>query len=266
MSTFYPFPRLPLELRLAIWDMTIEPREVEVRIVTPTHDDPLIPKWSRPYDWGCISDARFNAAMSHVPTSTRAGRKARRKARQIWKEYHPYVHLTSSTLPAILHTCREARNLGLYQQVYLDGEDPPLNDRRYVWLNLDIDLVNIGTWNMLYFQPIASCIKRLKFSREFPEELWQELDGLENFRNAKEVHIVCIDGFENWGDDADRFIWPCAEEGLVFIDETPSLGISETGRVQVGYREMKRLHRKFWRAANSAYDTDYWGTDDGYED
>ncbi|KAH7007286.1 hypothetical protein EDB80DRAFT_456810 [Ilyonectria destructans] len=31
MSTFHPFARLPLELRTRIWEMTVEPRNVEVR-------------------------------------------------------------------------------------------------------------------------------------------------------------------------------------------------------------------------------------------
>ncbi|KAK4233498.1 hypothetical protein C8A03DRAFT_47975 [Achaetomium macrosporum] len=33
MATFHPFPRLPFELRAQIWEMSVEPRTVEVRIV-----------------------------------------------------------------------------------------------------------------------------------------------------------------------------------------------------------------------------------------
>ncbi|KAI1810269.1 hypothetical protein GGS20DRAFT_568254 [Poronia punctata] len=33
MSSFYPFPRLPFELRAHIWALTVEPRIVEVRIL-----------------------------------------------------------------------------------------------------------------------------------------------------------------------------------------------------------------------------------------
>ncbi|RSL72596.1 hypothetical protein CEP53_000992 [Fusarium sp. AF-6] len=35
MATFHPFPRLPFELRARIWEMTVEPRQVEFRIKTP---------------------------------------------------------------------------------------------------------------------------------------------------------------------------------------------------------------------------------------
>src|SRR5690242_8350992 len=189
MSTFHPFPRLPVELRLAIWEMTVEPREVEVRIVKPkpTPEGLPAPLWSEPTDWWYISRAKFEEAMSDIPTSTRAGRKSRRKAWDQWDHYHPYVHLTSSTVPAILQACREARNHGLYHQVYLEGEDQPFNDRRYVWLNLNIDMINIEKWDLVYFLPIASSIKRLKLSRKTPEEWDHELDLLSNFTNAEEV-------------------------------------------------------------------------------
>jgi len=52
------------------------------------------------------------------------------------------MRLTSSTpVPATLQACREARNLKLYQQAFLeiDGEV------RYVWVNWDMDIVSIGT-------------------------------------------------------------------------------------------------------------------------
>lgn len=37
MSTFHPFPRLPFELRARIWEMTVEPRVVELRISRRDH-------------------------------------------------------------------------------------------------------------------------------------------------------------------------------------------------------------------------------------
>ena len=264
VSTFHLFPRLALELRLAIWEMTVEPREVAVRIVKPkpTPEGPSMPSWSDPTDWLHISEANSEEAMKNVPTSTRAGRKARQKAWDQWKPYHPYVHL-ASTIPATLHTCREARNYGLYKKIYLDGDDQPPTGRRYAWLNLDIDLIHIGTWNMAYFLPIAASIKRLKLSREIPDEFDHKMDMLSSFINAEKVHLVCIGGFTSWGDQVDSFQWPCPKERLVFIDEHPWTGFGDVG--PVGYRELKRLFRLFWSEANSLYDTDdWWSEDDGF--
>ena len=258
MSTFHPFPRLPLELRLAIWEMTVEPREVEVRIVKPTPEDPREAQWSHPRQWIYMDSALFQEAMSDVPTSTRAGRKARKKARQEWKSYQPYVHMVSSTIPTALHTCREARNHGLYQQISLDVDEQHGTDRRYVWLNLDIDLINIGTSYLAYYIPIASSIKRLKFSRECSDEWWfeHEKDLLPRFINVKEIHVVCLDGFWNWGNDVYNFCWPCAYEKLVFIDEH-----SPGGHLEVGHLEVRRIYRKMLREERLAYGDDFW-TDD----
>lgn len=243
MSTFHPFPRLPLELRLAIWEMTVEPREVEVRIVKPTPEDPLEAFHSHPSEWHYIDSRRFEEAMADVPTSTRAGRKARKKAWQEWKRYRPSVHIVSSTIPPAVHACREARNHGLYHRVSLTA-DSLHAEQRYVWLNLDIDLINIGTSFLAYFHPIAPEIKRLKLSRENSDEYWSvyEKDFLSMFINVEKIYVVCIDGFWTWADDSVyNYTWPCAYEDLVFIDET-----SPEGYLEAGYREVDAYASKWF--------------------
>lgn len=263
MSTFHPFPRLPIELRLAIWEMTVEPCEVEGRIVKPelTPQDPSAPLWSDPWDWWNISRAKFEVAMSDIPTSTRGGRRKRRKAWEQWVPYHPYVHLTSSTIPAILHTCREARNHGLYHQVSLDGEDQPLTDQRYVWLNLNIDMIHIGTWNMAYFLPLASSIRLLKLSRSIPDEFDDEMDLVSRFVDAEEVHLVCLGGFINWGEEVDAVNWPCGKEKLAFL-ENPLL-VYFTDGSPVRYRDLKQAFWQYWSTANPEfYNAEYWSEDE----
>jgi hypothetical protein len=242
MSTFHPFPRLPLELRLAIWEMTVEPREVEVGIFQPTPEDPLEALYAHPSKWEIITSEKFNEAMRDVPTSTHAGRKTRKKAREDWKPYRPYVHLVSSTIPATMHACREARNHGLYERVFMEVDEQHGTDRRYVWLNLNIDLINIGKTGLAYFVPMANCIKRLKFSREVTDEYWCDYEGrqqLPKFTNVEEIHVVCLDGFWNWGNEADNFLWPCPLENIVFIDET-----SPENHLRAGHLEMERIRCK----------------------
>ena len=203
MTTFHPFPRLPLELREQIWKDTVEPRTVDVRRVRD--------KWSQPY----------------------LGR---------------YGRLVSSTpIPATLHSCREARNLGLYERVIFEvdivkkfennhapevliekfftpeekqGEEEPekagcpKTEQRYVWLDLDIDRLDIGTSAFSDYSFIASAVKRLKFERDDPDGA----EELMEFVNMEEIHIVCPTGFWVWAGVVYHYDWPCAEEKLLFIE------------------------------------------------
>ncbi|CAN9367730.1 unnamed protein product [Alternaria alternata] len=172
MATFHPFPRLPAELRAQIWQMTVEPRIVEV----------------------CFK------------TKRELGRR-------------PFSVLTSSTyVPAPLQTCQEARNARLYQRYFSDLairygylEDA---ERRYIWLNLDIDMVSIGNTDLGAFRPSAHLIKRLRFTRDNTDEDWcrgLECDELQHFTNVSEIHVVlCENGdFENWHGASDDYIWNC---------------------------------------------------------
>ncbi len=112
MSTFYPFPRLPTELRTHIWALTVEPRVVEVRV---------------------------------VPENTLEVQRL----------------VSPTPVPAILQTCQEARNLGLYKQAFSEVTATKVNaaagaESRYVWLNLDIDMVSIRkTWFEAFYRSRA---------------------------------------------------------------------------------------------------------------
>ena len=248
MSTFHPFPSLPLELRLAIWELTVEPREVEIRIVLPMMpEDPIEARyWNDPDNWGRVDTARFNEAMTHAPTTKRGYRRAKTKLKREWKPYRPYVHMVSSMIPAALHACREARShlvradYGLYQPVSLHPDAQPA-DRRYVWLNLDIDVLDIGTSHLLHFDSIAPAIKRLKLSRKNTlDNLWYNVEGRELlplFVNVEKMFVVCSDSIINWSEDEVwHYCWPCAKENLVFIDEISPLGYFEAGWLELdGY-------------------------------
>jgi hypothetical protein len=240
MSTFHPFPRLPLELRFLIWELTVIPREVPVRTIFPQPYDPR--EATSPHDWTHINSGRFDEATRGQFPNTHAGFKAERKARKKFKEFDRLVHMISSVIPAPVQTCREARNHGLYQKVSLDVKEQYGKDRRWVWLNLDIDLLDIGTAAMAFFGPIAARVKRLKFSREATDEWWYRGQGKEMsiFVNVQEIHVVCLDGFWNWGDEVFNFHWPCAYENLVFFDP----GLPEDQQGGIGHVEMRRWYRR----------------------
>ncbi|KAH7087834.1 hypothetical protein FB567DRAFT_355281 [Paraphoma chrysanthemicola] len=239
MATFHSFTKLPLELRLAIWEMTVEPREVEVRIVMASPPDPYLVTRPHPNRWIYIDDERFREAMGNLPESTRKERKAKRKAREAFPPWRPYVHMVSSSIPAVLQTCREVRNYGLYQRISLDPDGlRGMEHPRYVWLNLAIDIVNIGTAFLNYFLPIAPSIKQLKLKRDIGDEWWYDYEHalLPSFTNVEKIYMACSDGFYYWGDEYARFPWPCPLENIVFIDHA-YLG----GRLEADYLEMERL-------------------------
>jgi hypothetical protein len=174
MSTFHPFPLLPFELRAQIWEMTVEPRTVDVRVV---HMD--------------------------------------------WDETR---HLRSSTpVPATLHSCREARNQKLYRKVFSELENHHDVEKRYVWLNLDIDLVSIGRSWCSDYEKVAATLKRLKFERVSDNDhfFWIESRNLYKLLpSLEEMHVVCADGFMGWGGALalGHHRWPCHADNLYFID------------------------------------------------
>ncbi|KAI0000738.1 hypothetical protein F4779DRAFT_635568 [Xylariaceae sp. FL0662B] len=176
MSTFHPFPRLPTELRVCIWALTVEPRIVEVRVVP---DNP--------------------------------------------REVHRLVSPTP--VPAILQTCQEARSLGLYEQAFSEIAATEVNaaagaESRYVWLNLDIDMVSIGTTLFRAFVPVALSIKRLRFERENSDDSFYHFEAreLRTWVNTEEIHVVCQDGMGAWHGASYDHSWPCALENLWFVD------------------------------------------------
>ncbi|KAK3947233.1 hypothetical protein QBC32DRAFT_365921 [Pseudoneurospora amorphoporcata] len=110
-TTFHLFPFLPWELRALIWKLTVEPRTVHVH--------------AKRY---LLNGAKWGDDLN--PDSQRA-----------------YDRLISTTpVPATLHTCRESRNLGLYQKGLSEVEHVPEGgESRYLWVNLDIDTIDIGS-------------------------------------------------------------------------------------------------------------------------
>jgi hypothetical protein len=199
MSTFHPFPRLPLELRNQIWRCTAEPRTVEVRI------------------------------------------------ERRWPDRHRFF-ISPTPVPGPLQCCREARDelQGLYQRNFFEVDTQQGIERRYVWLNLDIDMVDIGTSEFRYFKSIASTIKRLKFERENSNEAFYNTEKRElvDFTNVEEIHVVCADGFWQWGGALYDHAWPCADDKLVFFDPMD-------GQVARGM-ELERIYRQMLKDARLA--------------
>jgi hypothetical protein len=75
-------------------------------------------------------------------------------------------YLCSSTpVPTPLQTCREARNQTSYRKLFSALETNRDAERRYIWLNLDIDIADIGTRYCSDYAKVGASIKRLKMER-----------------------------------------------------------------------------------------------------
>ncbi len=211
-ATFHPFPCLPFELRARIWQLTVEPRTVEVRVLRkPTITKDLVSK-----------DVTNTVTVPCVTSST--------------------------PVPAALHTCREARSMGLYQQAFTELS---LEQPRHVWLNLDIDMISIGTRLFSSFKPVAHLIARLMFERNVESEHFYYLEAseLRSFVNASQIHVVCPEGIEAWHGAYNRFCFPCAKDSLFIHDPHDGRVMRSTELDEMCDQQEAEL----WRAAGYDY-------------
>lgn len=207
--TFHPFPRLPFELRARIWELTVEPRVVEVRVV---YHDPSPLKKTDP-------DAWTNEWMK--------------------KRLPPRRHLRSPTpVPVQLQTCREAREhlsrhpCGGYQRAFSEimttpsgGFDPvPEGDAErghYVWLNLDVDMVSIGKTGLHDLQAVAHQVRRLRLWRDISCEYFSHTESAlfgRWFTSLAEVRLICPYGMKSCYKVTEDIYFPCGPENVYLVD------------------------------------------------
>ncbi|PSK42182.1 G-patch domain-containing protein [Elsinoe australis] len=134
-------------------------------------------------------------------------------------ELKPPSYWLATPVPAALQTCREARKLGLYQQVRMRWSSTHAEDR-YVWINLEIDVVSIGTCRLGSLKQIAPLIKKLRFERENTNESWLhwETQDIKLFENVRDIHVDCADGLGDWQGASKENYWPWGFKNLYFID------------------------------------------------
>jgi hypothetical protein len=186
MTAFPMFSRLPVELRLHIWELTVEPRTVEVRV--------------------------FGSHTIHIDYTKK-------------REPYPRL-FSSTPAPATLHTCREARDhlQKNYQQAFADlaiiNGAPRDTERKYIWTNLDIDTISIDDTRFECFESVAPIIQRLKFARDDNCESWSrwESDKMRWFANVQEIYVDIGDhDFPHWHGTSEQYYWPCGVENVYMI-------------------------------------------------
>lgn len=213
-ATFHPFPRLSPELRNHIWELTVEPRIVEVRVV-----------WHRP-----------------TPLKVKVSEPGASTEKWMDKPLPPMRHLRSPTpAPAQLQTCREARehltkhpdDRIRYEKAFSEitttpyggfvpvPEDDPERDR-YVWFNFDNDMVSIGKTDMSDFRAVAYQVRRLRLERVLSDEYFarneSELIG-RYFRYLTEIRLICLDGIRAAYTITEDTYFPCGPENVYFVDQ-----------------------------------------------
>ncbi|KAI2471450.1 hypothetical protein F4781DRAFT_111799 [Annulohypoxylon bovei var. microspora] len=167
--------------------------------------------------------------------------------------------VSPTPVPAILQTCQEARDLGLYKRGLSEVTATKVNaaagaESRYVWLNLDVDMVSIGKTSFRAFAPVASSIKRLRFERENSDESFYhfEVRELRNWVNTEEIHVVCEDGIEAWHCASHEHHWPCALENLWFFDPDDGRMMRSFEMEQMLDENLEELNRLSEEAAEEA--------------
>lgn len=130
-------------------------------------------------------------------------------------EVRPLECISSSTsIPAIVQVCREARNLGPYAKFFTQGCRP-----RYVWVNFDADTIDIGSDELTIVDPERSLLRRIEMFRDV--DYWgSEQVELCRYPRIEELTIKTLDEFAYWGDvdneelDLDPEAWPCPLENV----------------------------------------------------
>ncbi|KAK3392132.1 hypothetical protein B0T20DRAFT_362293 [Sordaria brevicollis] len=192
MTTFHLFPQLPWELRAQIWEMAVEPRQVDV-IVSSHFDDQYVYKdYSKFELWGP----------------------------KIWASRTP------RSTPPVLHACQEARNHLQRQKIY----EQAFSITPAVVLKELHDTPKFRAWRYRK-KSKGGAVANLDFNAEAERERrfdgdkiqrlrtgirtdrFEDFEGeylLDTFPNLKELHINCHTGdVENWVchyDELDRMI------------------------------------------------------------
>ena len=154
-----------------------------------------------------------------------------------WR-YRRFRLTTATPVPAALQVCQEARNLGLYQKAFSE-----IDPERYVWLNLDMDTVDIGRTHLGLFEKVQLTIKRLRLYRIWGDEYWDrwEIKDVSDFANLQTVQIVTdtFGGLYGVMEDVEHF--PCGPENVFFIDSDSGQMLSSIEVQILNEREWKRI-------------------------
>lgn len=201
MATFHPFPRLPAKLRIRIWELTVEPRIVEVRVL----NDP-------PLGWPPIR--RILRSSTPAPAQLQTCREARDHLTKCPDSAYRFENAFSE-LTATSHN-----------QPVSEGDPQEKEEERYVWFNFDKDMLSVGKTDLHQFLAVADRIHRLRLQRELWDEYFARCESDlitrrwrgRRFRNLTEIHLMDPWGIRSGYLMAEEIDFPCGPENVYFGD------------------------------------------------
>lgn len=181
------FSRLPYELRCHIWSLAVEPRR--------------------------ITNVRVERSKASF----------RKKDRDQGKDILYETSLTPA--PALMHLCRESRQLAPYQQAFTSGTEP-----RWTWVNFDLDTFCVTSlYNIHSLVSHRSDVQRLQIRTDDDLDWYESatyggaLGILSEFANLEEIQIVLQPGDVMWEDVYTQWDMGGYNGIIKFIDEGSGL-------------------------------------------
>lgn len=168
MTSFHPFPRLPPELRRVIWNLSILPRQVELRAVFEGEEETE--------EW-CDTD---------------------------YPDFPVLKCLHSCTMtPPVLQACRESRAYleiaGGYTKAFTGGEDPI-----YTWVNFALGNLRFEPDWTEVLSDEHDRILRLRLSHPgIIMDLFKEGAELRDISRSSHIRELTLDDTWSYGDHGD---------------------------------------------------------------
>lgn len=195
MGTFKQFSLLPAELRLQIWEATIQPRIIVIcfSYKPKTNEYLLYPRLQ---------------TRTPVPAPLQTSQEARNHLKGIY-------HQLYSEQPVELEF-----PIGKFDQTI---ESP----RRYVWFMPAIDIVDIGENQLERLRQVAPLVQKLGIERLERDTYWLWCEAeteFPHFHSLKELRVVTkCDPSAYVKEDIMGRRWPCGNEGVIIIDANGKL-------------------------------------------
>ena len=125
--------------------------------------------------------------------------------------------VSSAPVPKTLHICQESRSLNVYEKFYISQEI----EASYVWVNLQLDIIDIGEQMFELFENCGNRIRRLHFIANNTCETWYRTfsQGLGFFDNLVQCFVLAGDGWESWEEAFYEHYWSCDGDNLYIIDK-----------------------------------------------